>query len=269
MKRWLLGLPMYATCAPADYRQLMRQIVDGLNAAGWNEPVDMPDEVDDLHAFWRSDRLLLGQACGYPLMTSLAGEVRLLGTPHYDFPGCDGYRYCSFIVVAEEARAQSLGDLRGMRAAYNQPDSQSGMNALRHAVAAMARQGRFFSSVTASGSHRASLQMVKAGQADVAAVDCITHGYLALHEPHLLEGLRVLCATPPMPGLPLISSPSLDAEAATLLREVLSQVLAPDGTDTPASRLRLAGFTRTQLADYRGILDARSRAWDFGYHELA
>jgi ABC-type phosphate/phosphonate transport system substrate-binding protein len=265
MMRWKIGLPMYRACAAQDHRLLMQRIVDSLRAAGWTEPVELVDDPGELGAFWRSDALLLGQACGYPLMTSLAGQVRLLGTPRYDFPGCDDYRYCSFIVVAKGAGAHALEDLRGLRAAFNQPHSQSGMNALRHAVAPLARQGQFFSRVLESGSHRASLRMVADGQADVAAVDCITHGYLALHAPHVLDGLRILCRTASMPGLPLIASPRLDDASATLLRQVLHQVLATDAT---AARLRLAGLAATQLEDYQAILDARQLARDWLYPEL-
>ncbi|MDB5757578.1 MAG: phosphate transporter substrate-binding protein [Burkholderia sp.] len=269
MRRWKIGLPMYRDCAPADHRLLVSRIVDGLHAAGWTEPVDLVDEPGDLPAFWCSPDLLLGQACGYPLMTSLAGRVRLLGTPSYDFPGCADARYCSFVMVARDASVQALTDLRGKRAVFNQRHSQSGMNALRHVIAPLARRGRFFSSVVASGSHRASLHMVAHGQADVAAIDCITHGYLALHAPHVLDGLRILCRTAATTGLPLITSREVDDATSTLLRQVLRDVCTPDTIDTPASRLRLAGFAATQLADYDSILASRRLAQDCFYPELA
>lgn len=268
MTRWKIGLPMYMACAPEDHRLLMKRIVDGLRAAGWTEPVEMIDVAGELGAFWRDDALLLGQACGYPLMTSLAGQVKLLGTPRYDFAGCDGYRYSSFIVVADNADIHALADLRGLRAVVNDPHSQSGMNALRHTVAPLARQGRFFSGVLESGSHRASLALVRNGQADVAAVDCVTHGYLALHAPHVLDGLRILARTAYTPGLPLVASLKVPDACATLLRQVLRQVFTPDAADTPTARLRLAGFAATQLADYRPIMDAQRMAQHCQYPEL-
>jgi ABC-type phosphate/phosphonate transport system substrate-binding protein len=269
MKRWKIGLPMYRDCAPADHGQLLGDILAGLRKAGWMGAVDLVDDPGELGAFWRSADLLLGQACGYPLMTSLAGRVQLLGTPCYDFPGCVGYRYCSYIMVAEGAGVRTLEDLRGVRAAFNQPHSQSGMNALRHAIAPLARHGRFFSSVLESGSHRASLQMVANGHADVAAVDCVTHGYLALHAPHVLDGLRILCRTEHTAGLPLIASSKLDEATVTLLRKVLLQVFSPDAADTPAARLRLTGFVATQFPDYGRILETRRLAHERLYPDLA
>jgi ABC-type phosphate/phosphonate transport system substrate-binding protein len=269
MTRWKIGLPMYRNRATVAHRLLMRRIADGLDAAGWTEPVELLDDVGDLDAFWRSDALLLGQACGYPLMTSLAGKVRLIGTPCYDFAGCEGYRYCSFVVVAADAAAQRPQDLRGLRAAVNQAHSHSGMNALRHLVAPLSHDGRFFSDVIASGSHLASMRMVAEGQADVAAIDCITWGYMALHAPQLLYGLRILCETARMPGLPLISSPAVDDATAALVRQVLQQVLRPAAADDPAAALRLAGFAASQPADYQAILDAQRAAEDLLYPQLA
>ena len=34
---------------------------------------------------------VLSQTCGYPFSTRLRGMVRLVGTPIYDVPGCEGH----------------------------------------------------------------------------------------------------------------------------------------------------------------------------------
>ena len=143
------------------------------------------------------------------------------------------------------------------------------MNALRHAIAPLALHGRFFSNVAESSSHGASLQMVADGWTDVAAVDCITYGYLALHAPHVLDGLRSVCRTASTPGLPLIALNGVDEATATLLRQVLLRVFTQDAAGTPASRLRLTGFASTQLTDYDSIFEARRSAHDCLYPRLA
>jgi ABC-type phosphate/phosphonate transport system substrate-binding protein len=260
-----IGLPMYVACAPLDHALLMEAIVAGLHESGWTEPVELVENPPDLQAFWRDPDLLLGQTCGYPLTTALAPHVRLIGTPCYDFAGCDAHRYRSFIVVKNDSSAHTLEDLRARRAAFNQPDSHSGMNALRHAVAPLARQGRFFSAVVESGSHRASLALVADGTVDAAAVDCVTFGYFALHAPELLTGLRILQPTVAMPGLPLIASKGLDDAGAALLRRVLRQVLAGEA----ATRLRLTGLVATSLEDYLPVVEARRFAQDRLYPVLA
>src|SRR5262249_11665982 len=62
---------------------------------------------------WRHYGLLLGQSCGYPAMTAFRDDLRILATPLYAAPGCEGPRHCSFIVVAAESAAARLSDLRG------------------------------------------------------------------------------------------------------------------------------------------------------------
>lgn len=265
MKPWKIGLPMYWSCAPQEHRQLLLAILEGLRAHGWDDPVELVEQPDQLENFWRDDRLLLGQACGYPLMTSLHNKVRLIGTPAYDFEGCEQHRYCSFIVVSGTSAASGLADLRGLRAVFNQPHSQSGMNALRHAVAPFAGKGRFFSCVAESGSHRASLQQLAEGDADVAAVDCVTYGYLSQHEPQTVAGLRVLDRTGSVPGLPLITANSVGDDVFALLLRVVRQTLS---TSPAATRLRLTGLAGTCPADYLAVLHMQQDAIRLHYPVL-
>ena len=44
----------------------------------------------DLAALWRRPGLILGQTCGYPYVSGLKDAVRLIATPEYGFPGCEG-----------------------------------------------------------------------------------------------------------------------------------------------------------------------------------
>ncbi|NHZ82339.1 PhnD/SsuA/transferrin family substrate-binding protein [Massilia sp. CCM 8695] len=98
------------------------------------------------------------------------------------------------------------------------------MNALRHAVAALAREGRFFGALRWSGSHRASLALVRSGAADLAAIDCVTLGYLRRDEPSSLDGLAILCHSAPSPALPFVSGAAVPAAVRACLRGAL---LAP------------------------------------------
>ena len=80
--------------------------------------------------FWRAPDLLLSQTCGYPLVTALQSDVRVLAVPEFELPGCAGPSYCSAILVPQEG-ARSLEDLRGTVAAI-----QPGAFAQRHERAA-------------------------------------------------------------------------------------------------------------------------------------
>src|SRR3546814_4899140 len=92
--------------------------------------------------------------------------------------------------VCSSDLAGQLADLKGRRAAVNAADSQSGCHALRHAAMDLADEGHFFGSVVLTGSHRASMQAVAAGEADVCAIDCVTWCLLQRSEPALTTRLR-------------------------------------------------------------------------------
>ncbi|WP_162913354.1 PhnD/SsuA/transferrin family substrate-binding protein [Rhodospirillaceae bacterium SYSU D60014] len=218
---------------------------------------------------WLAPDLLFGQTCGYPLTHALAGRVTLVATPCYQAAGCAGPEYRSFVIVAAESPAIEFTALRGKTCAVNSADSQSGYNALRTLVAPLSRDGRFFSQVVASGSHRASLGLVASGAADVAAIDCVTHALLARHSPAVLDGTRVLCETAAAPGLPYVTAISADEERLRRLRAGLRRAL--DDPDLAAARdaLLLADAEVLPLATYDRILELKMAAVGHGYHDLA
>ncbi len=224
---------------------------------------DAPETLDrprDLRAIWRDPDLLLAQTCGYPLMTELQGVVRVVATPVYDLPGCDGGKHCSFVVVRETSKARTLADARGWRVAINGFDSNSGMNLLRAAVAPLAHVGRFFGSVTVTGAHLESLAAVRDGRADIAAIDCVTHGLAVLHQPDLVRGTRVLDHTRATPALPFVTSGAATDAQVAALRAALDAVL-------PWQPLRLAGVTGP--LDYAPVMALEREAAANNYPTLA
>jgi ABC-type phosphate/phosphonate transport system substrate-binding protein len=261
-----LGMYDFPWLQPTTDR-LWAAIRDALRAAC----VEAPERLDrerPLEAIWRDPKLVLAQACGLPLVTTLRDAVRVVATPCYDLPGCDGPHYRSFIVVAADHPARGIADLRGARAAINGWDSQSGMNALRALVAPLAGGQPFFSDIVVSGSHQRSLAMVGDGTADVAAIDCVTHGLLAAHGSGHLAGTRVLCHTPPVPGLPLITAAATPDATLNGLRAVLDAVIADPALEDIRATLHLRGIARLALDDYRPILASRADAEAAGYPQL-
>jgi ABC-type phosphate/phosphonate transport system substrate-binding protein len=165
---------------------------------------------------------LLGQSCGYPAMTRFKDTLRIIATPLYSAPGCEGTTHRSFVIVPASSGAESLSDLRGKRFALNSWDSNSGMNLPRLAFAPLASQGRFFGEIIETGSHAGSLAVVAGVGADAAAIDCVTHALLARHRPSLVARTRVLAATAPGPSLPFVTSHHVDETVVAALREALS-----------------------------------------------
>jgi ABC-type phosphate/phosphonate transport system substrate-binding protein len=214
---------------------------------------------------WRHPLLLFGQACEYPLAESLADSVRLIATPHYSAPGCEGSRYRSAIVVREKDSAERLADLRGRRCAINEASSNSGMNLLRASIAPLAKEGRFFGSVLFSGSHLASVEMVSEGKADVAAIDCVSLAHFNRHLPSATANLRILDWTPSSPSLPFITGAATSDATLEILRSSLAAVLADKALDSVREQLFLDGVDLQPAASFAEVLCLKQSVVELGY----
>ncbi len=265
---WTMSLPMYnaSTELRDGYEALQGALLDLLRAAGWRDQVEALREPA-LPALWLRPDLLLSQTCGYPYVTVLSGRVRLLATPCYDFTGCRGSDYSSAIVVRQGGGIGALAEARGRVAAVNDAGSHSGMNALRHAVAPLAGQGRFFGAVRWSGSHAASLAQLRGGAADIAAIDCVSLGYLQRCDPACMAGLAVLQYSAAAPGLPLIAGAAVPEELVRLLREAL--LAPPPRLQELLHPLSILGFEWRGDADYARIAALAAEARTAGYAELS
>jgi ABC-type phosphate/phosphonate transport system substrate-binding protein len=246
----------------ADWRGLLADVLHHASPQA-----HIVDPGDDLHAFWQRPDLLISQTCGYPFMRRLRERAQLIATPHFDAPGCAGADYSSVLVVRADATGEALDDFRGARAAYNQDDSNSGMNALRHNVARFARDGSFFAETICTGSHLASLRAVADARADIAAIDCVTMAFVRDGLPELARTVREIGWTSSSPGLPLIAANEVPATMIAALRTALE--VARKADPARARRLRLKGFSTLSLADYSRIDQLQNEALAAGYARLA
>ncbi len=143
-----LGMYDFPFVAEANAR-LWAAIGAYLTAAG----IDAPTVLDraEPHDLWTNPRLVFGQTCGYPFVTTLRERVTLLATPIYDFEGCVGPNHCSFVVTSAISAKRSLAGFEGARAAINARDSNSGMNLFRGLLAPIARGRPMFIEVVTTG----------------------------------------------------------------------------------------------------------------------
>lgn len=262
---WTVALPMYNVSPRLrdGYEALATAL---LQQAGLDHDATLVRDVP-LPGFWTRRDLLLSQTCGYPYLASLRDHITLLATPCYDVPGCDGADYRSALVVRADSGIATLADARDRIAAVNDAHSNSGMNLLRHAVAPLAHNGRFFADVRWSGSHAASMAMVQTGAADIAAIDCVTWAYLREERPADVAGLAVLGYSAPAPGLPLVAGADVPPASVERLRAAL---LAP-GTAllTTLAPLLIQGFEYRDDAAYGRITLLEEEARRLGYCSLA
>ncbi|MET0777121.1 MAG: PhnD/SsuA/transferrin family substrate-binding protein [Pseudomonas mandelii] len=219
-----------------------------------------------LPELWLSPDLLLTQTCGYPLMTALRGNVRVIGRPRYELPDSNGGNHCSLLLSRADDPRRTLPELRGSRGVINGEDSNSGMNLLRHRLGPLHRDGQFFSSVALSGSHRESLRWLREGLADLAAIDSVTFAYLAQHADKEVAGLHVVARSAFSPTLPYITAATLNDEQVEALRQVMNTSLneLPDVVEI----LGLEEVLPATEADYQVILDYEQEAEALGYVRL-
>lgn len=221
------------------------------------------------YGFDWNGKCLFTQTCGYPLFTTSRAQFHVLAIPAYDAPGCQDTLHRAFIVVRASSKIETLEDLRGGTFAINEPDSNSGMNLARHLFAPLSRGGRFFSERIVSGSHIASVELIRTGAVNAAAVDCVTFALLQRYRPAATAELRVIAQTAMSPAPPFATSARGTAAVFTALRSVLLDIMRDP---------RYAGFRNALLlkdvelggTDVYGIVLAYEReAESLGYPALA
>lgn len=267
----IAGLSMYVAPAPVleATDALWYFIRDYVRKAGMSGVPDELDRTVDYRDLWSRPDLLMAQTCGFPYVKSLRGKVRLVATPCYGHPGCDGAWMRSFVIVNRNSGFASLDDLREHRAAINSHDSNSGYNLFRAALAPIAGRGRFFSKVLETGGHAASISAVAAGQADCAAIDCITYGNISRYEPDQLRDISVLMETPAGPGLPFVTRSCATDEDIELLRSALLAAVADPRLADVRDTLGLVDVAFLADDEYDRLSNLERDAAAIGYSAIA
>lgn len=224
----------------------------------------------DCHVQWLEGDLLLSQACGYPLVTQLAGRVQLVGTFAYDAPGAEGIQCRSQLVCRASDGRTTLQAFAGSTLAFNDTISQSGYNALRHRVASSTTAPRpFFGATVMTGAHYRSIEAVRTGAADLAALDAVSWALWQQSHPELATKLRVFGQTDAYPGLPLITSLQTTPALLAALQKALHHIATNPDHATVRAPLLINGFAVTTLADYQRCLDMQAQALAAGLQQLA
>ena len=231
---------------------LWGEIATELRRCGVDAPDDLRHDLDAPGSWHRPD-LLLGQACGWPLVTGLADEVRVVGAFAYRIDVAIGPTYRSaFVTNVDEAR---LGTpLPDLRAAVNSFDSLSGW------VSLAGPSGHWPGGTVVTGSHMSSLAAVRSGAASVASIDAVTLELVRQWRPQLLHGLAVAGHGPRLPCLPLITRGATDDTTLRLVRSAIGAALQRPVGRAAADVLLIADFHPVGLDHYRRLTALRGSA---------
>jgi hypothetical protein len=117
----IASLAMY----PYDHlRPAYNQFWDAVRARLSSDAPELDWSLDPLDACRRDD-LLLGQTCGWPLVTELAPSVRVVGTFDCDVEGAHDGTYCSVNVLAPMAIGRNFKP--GFRIRLHQKDLRNAL----------------------------------------------------------------------------------------------------------------------------------------------
>jgi ABC-type phosphate/phosphonate transport system substrate-binding protein len=214
----------------------------------------------DLQASWGRSDLLLGQTCGWPLVSQLGDSVEVVGVFDPTVPeGRDG-TYRSVIVSRSPAPlAEQLADPR-LRVMVNNDDSLSGFVSLR---TVFADHGRAVDAPIFTGSHLASVRGLADGEADLASIDAVSWALICESEPRVAAGLHVVGQGPRVPCLPLIAAaglPPVDGRPVVEhLRAAIGDACGDPAAAEPLAAIHARGFVAKSATDYaplRGLAGA-------------
>lgn len=217
---------------------------------------------------WSRPDLFFTQICGYPLRKFFSESLTVLGTPCYAADGCSGPRYSSVVIVQRGAGIGSLGALQGQRLAYNNAHSQSGVSAFRALLAEHGAGPGFFGDAIRSGGHRMSVALVASGEADTAAIDCVTWALLLKHAPEECSEVDVLARTPGAPGLPYAVPAATAPGILAKMRRGLARAVADPDAAAARKALLVEDVALLSDHDYVEIDEIETRAAERGLPSL-
>jgi len=155
--------------------------------------------------------------------------------------------YFTEMVVRRDHPARTLVDLRGASVAINEPNSHSGYQVLRHALAEQGLPTGFFPEVIESGAHQRSLELLESGEVDATPIDTTVLEAEVRARPQLATRLRVVATLGPSPMPPWVASTRL----APALRQRLRKALLALGTDAQARE----AFERAEVHGFAAVDD--------------
>lgn len=200
------------------------------------------DRTTPVAQAWRDPSLVVGQACGWPLVTTLGSSVTLLGGFRLSLGDAVGTHYRSVILARDPLGPDGFV---GLRAGVNSLDSLSGWISLLNT--AVPGAAHWPGPVMLTGSHALSLEALLDGVVDVASFDEVSLAHLTRRQPDVLRPLVEVGRGPLVPSLPLVTSASTPEERVAELIDALS--FASIGRH----ELLIDGFEATPLGEYEAL----------------
>lgn len=239
----------------AQTDRLWKQLATLLQDNGMDCPVTLSRNTASAK-LWTSGTCLFSQTCGWPYINHLNTHLSLITTPVYDIDGCSGPYHNSRLVCRVDDQRQTLSEFSGATVAINEPNSQSGHQAMKSALTAASVSAPFFSKGIVSGAHRQSIQLVADGQADICAIDPVSWQLALRYNTKQTDTLRVIGNGPQIPGLPLVCSHEYaDIMKTNDIAAKVEKLLRDDLDSDMREHLFISGASKLSDEDYRILIE--------------
>ena len=162
-------------------------------------------------------------------------------------------RYFSDVVVHAQSRYQSFDELRGASWAYNEPNSHSGYNVVRHHLQRLGEVDGYFGDAIESGAHQMSLRMVVNRQIDATAIDSTVLENELARFPEMKGEVRVIGTLGPSPMPPWVMRSNLPQGLKAALRDAFLNMHRDDAGLAVLQSWRMARFDLVEDVAYDPI----------------
>lgn len=209
-------------------------------------PLMLAHDVD-VHEVWHAPDLLIGQTCGWPLVTTLPG-VAVVGGFDVAAPFAKAGRYRSVIIASKPVGIEQWRAEPATVCAVNGFGSLSGWVSLCDVW------GDLPGSTIETGAHLESMKAVADGRAHIASIDSMSFEFIAESMPSLVGRVHVIGHGPMVPSLPLITAPA-HVDRVPALRAAVATAVADPALAEVCRVLRIRGFVPFERSDYLPLLE--------------
>lgn len=214
------------TCLAENTDSMLRRWMEHLQGIGIDIEFDEGLTTGERLAMASSGEVDVLFACGLLTMEliALGTPLDVVAAPVFESETEPVYR--SVVICRADSAFESVADAANLRLAVNEYASWSGWHGLRAYLQSIGltvgdKPGGPFGSHMITGSHAASIEAVRSGRADVAAIDHSLWSYLVATDHDRLDGLAVVAQTSDWPAPPVTINTRLDGAT----REALSTAL--------------------------------------------
>jgi len=208
----------------------------------------VPDTLDrstPLDDSWHRDDLLLGQTCGWPLVTTLP-HLAVVGAFDLVAPFAAAGQYRSVLVASRPESPHELVEQPDTVVATNSDSSLSGWISLCSAL------GRRPPRVLVTGSHAESVRAVAERRAHLASIDALSYEFLLESSRQVASQVHIVGHGPLVPSLPLVMARDL-AHRRDEVRAAIAATIADPALAGVRARLRIRGFLPFDRSDYESL----------------